>query len=336
MKIGNFDTSKNVFIVAEAGVNHEGSFDEAVRLVKAAKQAGADAVKFQTYLPAEYIAASETERFERVSRFALSFEQFKKLSEVAKKEGIMFFSTPLDPASVDALNSYVPVMKISSGDMNFKPLVQYIAAKKKPVIISTGTASLAEVKKSLSWIAQKTSKNFVKEKVAVLHCVAAYPAPFESVNLHSIQYLEEQLGMTIGYSDHTPGVEVPPMAVAAGARIIEKHFTLSREGKVFRDHYISLTPDEFADMVARIRRVETALGIKGKMMSEAEKANVANMRRGIAAKEEIPAGKTLKASDLTFVRPQRDFTYEQAVKLVGSKVKRTIAKGHLVQKTDIR
>ncbi len=336
MKISHFDCSKKVFVIAEAGVNHEGSLQTALELVTAAKEARADAVKFQTYLPEEYIAASEEERFARASRFALSFKDFKTLSAHAKKTGIIFFSTPLDNASVDALKSLQPIYKISSGDMNFEPLIRYIAAQKKPIILSTGTASLAEIRQSLKWIQKETSAAFVKSNVSLLHCVAAYPAPAESVNLNCITLLKNEFGLTTGYSDHTPGIEVPPLAVAAGARIIEKHFTLSRENRIFRDHFISLEPQEFLEMVEKIRRVELLLGQGKKEMLAAEKENAPNMRRGIAVKNTLAAGKQITGNDLLFVRPQRDFKYDEARQVIGKKVRKEIKKGHLVAKGDIR
>ena len=169
MNLNGQNLDKRVFLIAEAGVNHEGSLRDAEKLIAAAKEAAADAVKFQTYVPSEYIARSEEERFARVSRFALSAEDFKRLAEHAKRCGILFFSTPLDKASVDALNPHVPLFKISSGDMDFEPLVRYIASKKKPIILSTGTATLAEIKRSLGWIKKETSADFLKKKVAVMH-----------------------------------------------------------------------------------------------------------------------------------------------------------------------
>ena len=335
MKIATHDTDEKVLIVAEAGVNHEGSFEDAKTLVREAKKAGADAVKFQTYLPSQYIAASETERFARVSRFALPLEQFRKLHGLAHELGILFFSTPLDPESVEALNPYVPVFKISSGDMDFEPLVRTIAAKRKPIILSTGTAGLSEIKKSIGWIRKETSPAFIKKNLAILHCIAAYPAPFEIVNLQSIALLEKEFGLTIGYSDHTPGSEVPPLAVARGARIIEKHFTLSRQNRVFRDHFISLEPAEFSEMVQKIRRVEFLLGKSEKCISDPEKENAPAMRRGIAVKKGVRAGKTLRLEDLLFVRPQKDFKYSEARKLLGKKVRRDLPEGFLIRKGDL-
>lgn len=335
MKIGNHNTKEKVFIVAEAGVNHEGNLEQAERLVVEAKKAGADAVKFQTYLPSEYIARSEIERFERVSRFALPLEAFRRLNEVAQKEGIIFFSTPLGRESVDALKGMVSVFKISSGDINFRPLIQYVASQRKPVIFSSGGASLAEIKQTLSWIEKKTSKRFVKENVAVLHCIAAYPAPIESVNLKSIGYLAEELEITVGYSDHTPGFEVAPLAVAAGARIIEKHFTLSRTGKTFRDHFISLEPREFSEMVKQIRRVEELLGKSGKFVTPVEAENIPSLRRGVAAKKDLSTGSVLSKEDLCFVRPRKEFASESVTKLVGRRVKRPVAQGHLLRPEDL-
>lgn len=335
MKFSGYDTDRKVFIVAEAGVNHEGRLEDALELVRQAKLSGADAVKFQTYAPERYIARSETERFERVSRFALGPEQFRALAEEARRVGIFFFSTPLDPASIDALDRYVRIFKISSGDMDFEPLVRRIASKKKPIIISTGTAGFEEIARTLSWVRRQTSAAFVREKVALMHCVAAYPAPAESVNLRTIGQLRERFGLTVGYSDHTQGCEIAPLAVAAGARIIEKHFTLGREGRVFRDHFISADPAEMRQLVGAVRRVETLVGVHDKVLCEAETANIPQMRRGIAAARPIRKGERLRKEDLLFVRPQRDYRYQDAARLVGKKARKDIASGKLIEKTEI-
>lgn len=335
MKIAHHDTDEKVFIVAEAGVNHEGNFEDAKALVREAKRVGADAVKFQTYIPSKYIAASESERFERASRFALPLDQFRKLSELAHKEGVLLFSTPLDLESIKALSPYVPVLKVSSGDMDFEPLVRAIARKRKPIILSTGTAGLPEIRKSIGWIQKETSAAFVKKNLGILHCIAAYPAPFEVVNLKCLPVLEKEFGLTIGYSDHTTGMEVPPVAVARGARIIEKHFTLSRENRTFRDHAISLEPAEFSEMVNKIRRVEVLLGKPVKGISEPEKQNAPLMRRGVAVKKFVKAGSILRPKDLLFVRPQRDFKYTEARKVIGKKVRRDLSEGSLISKEDL-
>ena len=335
MILAGHDTQRKVFLIAEAGVNHEGSFDEAMALVAAAKEAGADAVKFQTYRPETYIARSEKERFERVSRFALKLDDFRRLAGFAKKKQIAFFSTPLDPASVKALDPYVPFFKISSGDFDFEPLVRLIASRKKPVILSTGTGTLDQIRKSLRWIEDETSKAFVRDRVAVMHCRAAYPTPIEDANLGSIPFLRKNLGLVIGYSDHTQGIEAAPLAVAAGARIIEKHFTRSREGKVFRDHFISTTPEEFKEMAARIRRVELLYGTEEKSIPPVERQNEKAMKRGIALSRSLRKGNRLQASDFRFVRPWGDFFYDEASRLKGAILKNDVAEGMLLKREDI-
>ena len=257
MKIGDFDLDKKVLIVAEIGNNHEGDFNVAKELVVEAALAKVDAVKFQTFVPNHFISASEPERLERLNKFRLTNEQFTYLSELARGLGLIFFSTPFDLASASFLDSIQSVFKISSGDNNFIPLVRTVASFNKPTIISTGMADISLVRKTVDFWGKYSDNS----KLALLHCVSSYPVPIGQENLGAILELGKTFpNITIGYSDHTLGIEAGKLSVAAGARIVEKHFTLNKTHSNFRDHQLSADPNEMSNLVKAIREVEIQIG----------------------------------------------------------------------------
>src|SRR5690606_33903649 len=257
-----------VFIIAEAGVNHNGRLDLAHRLVDAAADAGADAVKFQTFRAeriasasaprAKYQVASDSgdqSQVEMLKALELEPGDFRELAEHARERGLVFLSTPFDSESVDLLATLpVPAYKIGSGDLTNMPLLQRVAALGLPVILSTGMATLGEVEEALTWLRQAGDP-----PVALLHCTSAYPAPYDALNLRAMETLRQAFGCPVGYSDHSLGIEVPVAAVAIGACILEKHLTLDRS-LPGPDHAASLEPAEFSLMVQAIRHIEVALG----------------------------------------------------------------------------
>jgi len=303
--------SKRVFIIAEAGVNHNGSLDLAYQLIDIAKDAGADAVKFQTFKTenniskladkAEYqkkTTGSNKSQLEMIKKLEISFDDFVKLKKYCDKKGIMFLSTPFDHQSIDFLYDLVDIYKIPSGEIINYPYLKHIAAKNKPLIMSTGMANLGEVEEAINTIRSVNSK----AKISLLHCTTNYPTPYEEVNLKAMQTLAAAFKLPVGYSDHTLGIEVPIAAVVIGAKIIEKHFTLDKN-LPGPDHKASLEPNELKEMVKVIRNIEVALGdgIKKPNRSEIEIMKVA--RRSLIASRDIKVGEIIKESDIAIKRP---------------------------------
>lgn len=296
------------FIIAEAGVNHNGSFELAKKLIDAAAEAGADCVKFQTFKADTIVSKSAKKadyqqkttdaaesQYQMLKRLELSESDHRELQKYCREKGIMFLSTPFDVDSIDFLDSLgLECFKIPSGEITNLPYLRKVNSKHKPVIMSTGMATLNEIKEALAVL-----KNC---NVSLLHCTTEYPCPFESVNLKAIQTMRGAFHVPVGYSDHTKGIEVPIAAVAMGATIIEKHFTLDRnmDGP---DHKASLEPEELKAMVVAIRHIEAALGTGEKEPAECEKKNIAVVRKSIVAKRAIKKGELLTEENLTVKRP---------------------------------
>lgn len=301
----------HVYIIAEAGVNHNGQLNLALQLCDAAKEAGADAVKFQTWKTENIVTASacqaayqtentgkEESQYSMLKQLELSYDHFKKIQEHCHKIGIDFLSTPDEEESLAFLMNqlHLPLVKVGSGEVTNLPYLRTIASYHKPVILSTGMSTLAQVAVAYDTLLQAGTPN-----VSLLHCTTNYPCPYDEVNLRAMQTLKEAFKCKVGYSDHTMGTEIPVAAVAMGAEIIEKHFTLSRmmEGP---DHKASLEPQELKLMVEQIRHIEVALGdgIKRPNRSEAENAKV--VQKSILAKHPIKKGEILTPETLTLKR----------------------------------
>ena len=277
----------HVFIIAEAGVNHNGSLELAYKLVDAAKEANADCVKFQTYITendtavncekAEYQKTEQQEsQYELLKKLELSFDDFRKIQEYCKKKGIMFLSTPFDIESLKFLEEiHMPIWKIASSEVENFQLLREMAKTHKPIILSTGMCTIEEISNAVDVL-----KKYGAGEIRILHCNTQYPTPMEDVNLKAMYELKSMFQCDIGYSDHTQGIEVPIAAVAMGATIIEKHFTLDRnmEGP---DHVASLNPLELKEMVQAIRNIEKAIGTGKKVPSNSEKENRIAARKSI-------------------------------------------------------
>lgn len=305
---------KHVIIIAEAGVNHNGSFELAKRLVLKAKEAGADYVKFQTGVPkllvSKYAGMAEYQKkntntdeaqLDMLKKINLDLSDFKPLKDYCDLVGIKFMSTPFDLVSIDILSPLgMDYMKVPSGEITNLPYLRKIGKLGIPVIMSTGMAEIEEVRDALKVL---TDAGLSKQKIILLHCNTEYPTPFEDVNLKAMQTLQKEFGVEIGYSDHTKGIEVPIAAVALGATVIEKHFTLDHnmEGP---DHKASLEPDELKAMVSAIRNIEKAISGDGtKHVSNSERKNIAIARKSIIAAKDIKAGEVFTEDNLTVKRP---------------------------------
>lgn len=314
MRIGDFDTSRRVLVVAEIGNNHEGDFALARELVRRAAAAGADAVKFQTYRTELFVRPTDAKRREQLRRFELRFEQVAALAELARAEGLLFIATPLDLASAAFLAGVCDALKVASGDNNFTPLLEQVAACGLPLIISGGMATTAELSAALATVRnawQRAGERADADaggrdqagRLAVLHCVSAYPTPPEQANLGAIATLARELRVTVGYSDHAEGIEAAALSVLAGARIVEKHFTFDKRRTTFRDHALSAEPADMAELVRRIRRYELLLGSGQKHPQPCEQPGLRAYRRSIVAARDLPAGHVLRWEDLNWQRP---------------------------------
>jgi N,N'-diacetyllegionaminate synthase len=303
----------HVYVIAEAGVNHNGSLDTALALVDAAAAAGADAVKFQTFRAESLVAANapkaayqlettseEESQLEMVRRLELDEAAHRELIARADERGIDFLSAPFDLESVRLLARLgLAIFKLPSGAVTDLPVLRAVGALGVDVILSTGMATLAEVEAALLAI---EAAGTPRERVTVLHCTTEYPASPEDVNLRAMCTMKEQLAVRVGYSDHTMGIAVPMAAVALGATVIEKHFTLDRSMRG-PDHRASLEPAELAEMIRAIRTVESALGSSLKQPAPAEMANARAARKSIVAARRIAAGEIFSDDDLTTKRP---------------------------------
>ena len=324
----------SVLIIAEAGVNHNGSLDLARKLIDVAATAGVDYVKFQTFradkiaskhaAKAEYqaeVTDKNESQLDMLKRLELSYDDHLELMDYCSKKKIRFLSTPFDLESITLLKELgVTVGKIPSGELTNLPYLRKMAQSFDSLILSTGMSDMNEIEEAVTAI---TDTGFTKEKLTVLHCNTEYPTPFEDVNLRAMQTIAQKLGVQIGYSDHTKGIEVPVAAVALGAIVIEKHFTLDRsmEGP---DHKASLEPDELIAMTASIRNIEKALGNGVKEPSPSEMKNRVVARKSLVALRDLGSGHILSESDLTSKRPGTGVSPMELYNVVGKALRKPI------------
>ncbi len=335
MKIENIDTQRAVMIVAEIGNNHEGNPEIAAKMIEAAAHAGADAVKFQTFVPELYSHRGDRERLERLHSFRLSEDNYRELQRHSNSLGVTFFSTPFDLESLSFLSSFAPAIKISSGDNNFFALLEKAADTGKPLILSTGLADLGDLRIAVGTIERRWRRAGHAPGLAILHCVASYPVPESDANIAAIAELKRHFGdHTIGYSDHTLGTQGALMAVALGARVIEKHFTLDKAYSDFRDHQLSVDPEEMVELVRAIRSAEKMLGDGCKEPRPSE-ADPIPFRRSIAAGRPLPAGTMIQWSDITWVRPGTGFAPGEERLVLGHRAKRDLKTGEILATEDI-
>jgi N,N'-diacetyllegionaminate synthase len=302
-----------VFIIAEAGVNHNGSIDLAKKLIDAAADAGADAVKFQTFKAdrlatklahkADYQKSNTSvneSQYEMLKKLELDEDMHKAIIEHCKQKQIMFLSSAFDNESVDMLNNFgMAIFKIPSGEITNLPYLRYVGSLKKPIILSSGMSDLGDIKNALDVLIEC---GVSKDQLTVLHATTEYPCPIQEVNIRAMQTISTNFGVKVGYSDHTNGIEVSIAAVALGACVIEKHFTLDQtmEGP---DHKASLEPNEFKSMVRAIRNIEKALGDGIKKPSKSEIKNMAISRKSIVALRVIKSGEIFSVANLAVKRP---------------------------------
>jgi N-acetylneuraminate synthase len=326
------------FIIAEAGVNHNGRLDLAEKLVDVAVKSKADAVKFQTFKAedlttkkadsasyAEKNIGRKTKQIDLIKKIELEYEDFKKLKKYCDKKKIIFLSTPHSFDAIDFLEKLIPAYKIGSGDITNIPTLRHVAKKGKPIILGTGMSTIQEIKQAV-----KTIKKEGNNQIIALHCTTNYPCPIEDVNLNAMITMKKELDCLIGYSDHTLGTIVPIAATTLGACVLEKHFTIDRK-LPGPDHKASLEPDELKNMVEQIREVEKALGSYDKKPTEREKKIMKLVRKSIVAKKDIKKGTTIKKDMLIIKRPGTGLKPNEIDKIIGMKTKRDIKKDEVLQ-----
>lgn len=327
-----------VFIIAEAGVNHNGRVDLACRLVDVAKAAGADAVKFQTFVTeksisrhAELAGYQKTHlsevpgQFEMAKQLELTFEEFIRIKLYCDQQQLMFLSTPDEEDSLEFLCRLgVPIIKIGSGEITNFPFLRAIARKHRPSLLSTGVSDLQEVADAMKVFAAEGHA-----RVALLHCVSQYPAPAEESNLRAMRTLRDTFGVPVGFSDHTLGTELAVAAVALGAQILEKHFTLDKamEGP---DHQASLEPRELKALVQAIRRVESALGDGRKRPTPSELPNRDLIRKSLVARRTLKAGQVITPDDLILKKPGHGIPSRDWDQVVGRVLKHDLHEDELI------
>ncbi|MGL4865775.1 MAG: N-acetylneuraminate synthase [Cetobacterium sp.] len=329
---------KKVFILVEAGVNHNGCLETAKKMVQVAKNSGADAIKFQTFkaekLVSKFAEKAEYQKnntqiiesqLEMIKKLELTFEDFRELKKYCEELEILFLSTPFDFDSIEFLKELkMEIWKIPSGEITNLPYLRKIGKIAKKIIISTGMCELFEIEGALN-ILKASGVN----DIAILHCNTEYPTPMKDVNLRAMQTLKEKFNQKIGYSDHTLGIEVPIAAVALGAEIIEKHFTLDKS-MIGPDHKASLNPMELKNMIDSIRNIEIALGSANKFVTESELKNKNIARKSIVAKKNISQGEVFTEDNLTIKRPGNGISPMKWDEVIGKIAKKEFVEDELI------
>ena len=329
-----------VFIIAEAGVNHNGSLKLAKKLVDEAKNAGVDCIKFQTFIAENIVSKTAVKaeyqkqntnnscesQYNMLKKLELSFSDFIELNNYCKAKNIQFLSTAFDFDSIDFLSSLdMNVWKIPSGEITNLPYLIKIANLGKDIILSTGMSTMEEIQNALSVLKTNGAGN-----ITVLHCTTEYPAPFADVNLKAMLTIKDEFNVNIGYSDHTKGIEIPISAVALGATVIEKHFTLDKNMQG-PDHKASLEPHELKKMVESIRNVESALGDGIKRLAESEKKNISIARKSIIAKRDIKKGEIFTQENLTVKRPGNGISPMKWFEILGQEAIKDFKEDELIE-----
>ncbi len=341
MNLIQTDSMDKTLIIAEAGVNHNGSLKTAKELIDVASDAGADYVKFQTF-KAETLVTKKAEKavyqknlteknesqYEMIKKLELDLNAHKKLIEHCSEKKIKFLSTAFDNDSLNLLNKLnVPLFKVPSGEITNLPYLRYVASLGKPVVMSTGMSEMYEIEKAINILLDSKLR---KRNISLLHCNTEYPTPIDDVNLNAMIKMRDKFNINVGYSDHTLGIEVPIAAVAMGASIIEKHFTLDR-AQSGPDHVASLEPKELKLMVQGIRNVERAFGSENKKPSQSEIKNIVVARKSIVAKKQIKKGEKLSEDNLTVKRPGSGISPMKWDKIIGNYAKKNYDIDELIQ-----
>jgi N,N'-diacetyllegionaminate synthase len=335
MKLFGKDTESDLIVVAEIGVNHEGDVDAASKMLHFAAEAGADAVKFQSYSPHRFVSASDPDRLKRVTQFGLDEAAHRRLAKEAQAIGVGFFSAAISEDVMPLLDELCPVIKIASGDVNFEPVIRAAAKTGKPMIVSTGNATVEEIDRTVGWVGDTVGEENLTERLALLHCVSAYPTPIEEANVRSVPFLAERYGLATGYSNHVLGDQACLAAVALGASIIEVHFTDKKSGRSFRDHELSFEPEELAALIDALAKTRASLGTYGKAPGKSELPAREGNRKGLVAAHDLDAGTELRNEDLMFARPATEFAADQIGSVIGRRVVGAVRLGETITRNNV-
>lgn len=328
MKIFGKDLAFEVAIIAEIGVNHEGSTEKALELLHAAAEAGADAVKFQSFTPSRYVTPAESDRFQRVCRFQLDRDAHDRLVAEASRLGVSFLSAAISEDWVSYIATHSEAIKIASGDLDFEPVIRSAAATGRPIILSVGLGTVEEIDRAVEWVRDEVGGELLPDRLILMHCVTAYPTPIDQANVSNVPFLRERYGLTVGYSNHVIGPEACYAAVALGASLVEVHFTDQKEGRIFRDHALSFEGKDLSAMVTTVKKIRASLGIPGATRQPVEIGNLASMRKGVTAARDLAPGYVLTMDDLAFARPIIGFSCVDAKNLVGRKLLTPVTAGY--------
>ena len=330
--LNKFKRIKKPLIIAEIGNNHEGNFNNALKLIDAAKKSGVDAVKFQTFKTDLYYSKHDKERVKRLKKFELSFEQFSKLAKYSKKKNLLFISTPLDLKSLDHLKKIVDIIKISSGDNNFHDLIKNSVKSNKELIISTGLTSLKEIVDLKKFI---QDLNFIK-KTYFLHCVANYPVDPKNANLNFILKLKKIFKDNIGYSDHTIGIDACLISFSLGSLIIEKHFTLDKSFSNFRDHAISADPKDMSELVKKIEIYRKLMNNKKEKYLSCENKERTLFRRSYYFNKNLLKNTIIRSNDIIPLRPGNGIQLNKKYLIINKRIIKDVKKGSIVKLSDLK
>tara|TARA_Y100000590_G_C15702015_1_gene1007156 strand:- start:973 stop:1983 length:1011 start_codon:yes stop_codon:yes gene_type:complete len=335
LKIFNKNTEKDILFIAEIGVNHEGSLDVAKDLIHKAAFAGADAVKFQSYTPEKFISSVDHERMKRIKKFSLTKENHIELISTAKECNINFFSSAITEDWIPFLEENCEVIKIASGDLTFEPTLIAAATSKCKLILSTGLGTISEIDRAIEVIKQNTTETNLSSKIALLHCISAYPTPIEEANILSIPFLKERYNLEVGFSNHIVGIEASLAAIANGAKLIEIHFTDNKHNRTFHDHALSADPEDLKLLVDMGKKIHLSLGKYEKIRQNSEIPNVNTIRKGIIAAKSLNKNTVLMRSDIMFARPASFFSAKDVGELIGKKLNKSLKTGEPIKPEDL-
>jgi len=324
MKIGPIDLDREILIIAEIGNNHEGDVALAEEMILLAADAGAQAVKFQTIIPEGLVSPNQKSRLAQLRRFQLQPEEYGRLADAAEKVGVMFISTPFSLDAVSLLEALVIAYKVASGDNDYVALLDAVAQTGRPVLVSTGMTDQEGAMRARDVVRGTWAQSGINPGLVLMHCVSAYPTPPAEANLRAIRSLAA-LGETVGYSDHTLGINAAALAVALGARVIEKHFTIDKNQSDFRDHALSADPSELRSLVQLVRETNEMLGEGSKLTMPSEEAVAKVARRSAHSARDLPAGHVLETTDIAWLRPGTGISQGQQDLLVGRRLKQPVS-----------
>ena len=337
--MNHFASENNTLLfIAEIGGNHEGDFAYAEHLAQLAIDSGADAVKFQIYAGDSLVSRVEgAARNAHFKKFELGREKYEHLAEMCRKAGVMFMASVWDADRLAWADKLIPIHKVGSGDFTCFPLIKKLVASDKPLILSTGLCTLAEVRRTIEYVRSLDPTYITGHKLALLQCTTSYPCPDQDANLRAMTMLKEAFGLPTGYSDHTLGMDAVIAAATMGAEIIEAHFTDSRDNKTFRDHLVSLTRDEVREFLDLTRKIKTLQGqaLKVPTESEVSSGHIPQFRRAVYAAKDIARGEVFSEDNLTVLRPEHGIPAHRFDEALGRKAARDIAFHQAIQEDDL-